>query len=295
MTRNMRRLILLACLACAPALASAQTVVVTESNDQDKIINIAECSNSPADRLAFVWSVAAAAPYDLYVSDQANCPAPGSTVNGVTTNAHTATVNTNIQQASYNQGDTASTLLSSVGIQCLGASATLFVCVFTSGTNTNPIATGSVPLDLVSPAAPVLVSVSGGDGSLTAVWTLGTGSADAGTTGSANNFTVTATPADGSPGQRSTTFTGAGTTSGRVTGLINGVLYNVTVTALTIGSNPSPPSNELPGTPVVVNDFWRLYQNAGGREQGGCGTGAAGLAALLALAPLLWRKRRSRS
>jgi Synergist-CTERM protein sorting domain-containing protein len=291
-----RRLTLLACLACAPALAMAQTITVTESNDQDKIVNIAECQNQPPDRLAFVWTpTTTSTAYDLYVSDQASCPPPGQTVNGVSTNAHTGSVATGILQTSLNQGDTAATLLNLAQISCLSSSSSLFVCVFATGTTTNAVATGTVQLDLVTPPAPTLNSVSPGDGSLNASWTVGSGSADAGTSGSANSFRVHYVPTDGSAPDRYATFTGAGTTSGRVTGLTNGVEYTVTVTALTIGSNESPRSNSLAGTPIPIEDFWRLYHDVnGGRDQGGCATGAAGLAALAALAPLVLRRRRSR-
>lgn len=291
-----RRLILLACLACAPALASAQTITVSESNDRDGIINSGECTNSPVDQLSFQWSVTSGATaFDLYVSDQASCPANGSTVNGVATNAHTGAVATNITQSSWNGGDTAATILSKAQIPCSSSSSALFVCVFQAGTQTSPLATASVQLDLVAPAAPANVSVSPGDSSLNVSWQLGSGSADAGASGSANSFRVYYVPADGSSGERYSTFTGGATTSGRVTGLTNGVTYNVTVTALTIGSNESARSSPpVPGTPVVINDFWRLYKNEGGQEQGGCATGAAGLAALAALAPLAWRRRRSR-
>ena len=299
-----RRLAVLACLAGVPALASAQTIIVTESTDRDSIINIAECSNQPPDRLAFTWTpTTTAAAYDLYASDQAGCPGT-STSSGGTTNAHTRTIATSIAQTSRNEGDTAATVLSLASISCQSSSTSLFICVFAAGTNINsgtivtPLASASVQLDLVAPPPPTLTGVTPGDGSLTVSWQVGLGSADGGTLGSANSFRVYYAPADGSSGEKFSTFTGAGTTSGRVTGLTDGVVYDVTVTALTIGSNESARSNQLSGTettPIQVQDFWRLYQNSGGREQGGCATGAAGLAALAALTPLVLRKRRSRS
>jgi Synergist-CTERM protein sorting domain-containing protein len=291
----MRRLTVLACLACAPALAAAQTIVVTESNDRDNIINSGECNNNPVDTLAFAWNVASTATtFDLYVSNQAGCPAPGTVVNGVTTNAQTHNVHSGIINQSYNGGETASSLLNAVGIQCSSSSATMFVCVFPNGQTANPVATGSVQLDLVAPAAPVIVAVTGGDSSLNVTWQSGVGSADAGTAGAANSYRVYYVPADGSSGEKYSTFTGQSTTSGRITGLQNGTQYVVQVSALTIGGNESTRSAMATGTPVIVQDFWRLYQNDGGREGGGCATGAAGLAALVALAPLAFRRRRSR-
>lgn len=292
-----RRFAVLAVLACAPALASAQ-ITVTESNDQDGVINIGECSNQPPDRLAFQWTPSTAATsYDLYVSDTSGCPQKGSTVNGVTSTANTNSIQTGIGQTSLNEGDTAATVLSKAAVACSSATTSLFLCVFATGSNastTTPLATGTLQLDLVAPAAPNLLGVSPGDGSLKVSWSVGAGSADAGTSGSANSYRVYYAPADGSAAEKFAAFSGSGTTSGRVTGLTNGVTYDVTVTALTIGSNESARSSALTGTPIPVEDFWRLYQNAGGREQGGCATGAAGLAALVALAPLVLRRKRRR-
>ena len=153
----LRRLAVLACLAAAPGIASAQTIIVTESNDTDGIINSGECANSPVDQLAFAWTPSTpAAAYDLYASDTANCPAPGQTVNGVTNNAHTQSFATNVQRTAWNNGDTATKLLNLATISCSSTSAALFICVFATGTNTLPIATASVRLDLASAPAPVL-------------------------------------------------------------------------------------------------------------------------------------------
>lgn len=287
-----RRLAVLAWVACAPALAAAQ-LSVTESNDTDGYINIGECSNAPVDTLAFQWTTSSGGPFDLYVSDTAGCPQK-TTVNGVTSTANTALVQGGITTTSRNVGDTAAVLLGKVSIACLSTSTSLFACVFPTGNTTTPLVQTSISLDLVKAPPPIIQDVSSGDSSLRVSWTVGSGTADAGTQGSANSFRVYYAPADGSAAERYSTFTGPGTTSGRVSGLTNGVVYNVRMTALTIGGNESDFSATSTGSPTPVNDFWRLYQNDGGKEQGGCATGAAGLAALAALAPLAWRKRRSR-
>ncbi|HEX7622993.1 MAG TPA: hypothetical protein VF400_05435, partial [Anaeromyxobacteraceae bacterium] len=181
----LRRLAVLACLAAVPALAQAQTITISESNDTDAVINAGECNNSPVDTLSFSWTVTtSAAAYDLYVSDTASCPIPSANAN---TNAHTKSFATNVGQTSWNNGDTASKLLNLVTIQCSSSSSSLFVCVFPAGTNTTPVATASIALDLASAPAPVLDSVSEGDTALHARWHLGSGSADGGTSGSANS------------------------------------------------------------------------------------------------------------
>ena len=57
--------------------------------------------------------------------------------------------------------------------------------------------------------------------------------------------------------------------------------------------NVSEPSFVTTGMPELANDFWNAYRAAGGQEQGGCGYGVAGPIALLALAGLLFLRRRS--
>jgi Synergist-CTERM protein sorting domain-containing protein len=291
----LRRLAVLASLAAAPALAAAQTVIVTESNDTDAIINAGECVNNPVDQLAFAWTPSVqSTSYDLYASDTANCPAEGTTTNGVTNNAHTRSFATGINRTSLNQGDTASKLLNLAQIQCNSSSSALFICVFPNNNNTTPVATASVTLDLAFAPAPVLNPVSPGDSSLQVSWQLGAGTADGGQSGSADRFDVYYAPtSDLASEKRGGTATN-GRRDFRLGNLTNGVEYRVRVKALTIGGNQSDFSNEQIGTPHVVDDFWRLYQNAGGQERGGCATGAAGLTALVALTPLILRRRKRR-
>ena len=296
----LRRLAVLACLAAAPALAAAQTITVAESNNQDQIINIAECNNTAQDTISFQWTVATGTIntlYDLYVSNTSGCP-PQSANNNST--AVTTIIQPGIPgtatTGSFSGGQTASTLLQNAGIAtCTSASTAIFFCVFTPGaqpSGTAALATGNLKVDLLTPPAPRITSISPGDGALNVSWQNGAGSADAGTTGAATNYNIFVVPVDNSlPEKLSLNVTG-GQTNGRIGDLINDKEYSVRVSALTAGGNESPRSDPATGTPVVILDFWRLYQQDGGREQGGCATGAAGLTALLALAPLLWRRRR---
>lgn len=288
-----RRLAVLAWVACAPALAAAQGITVSESTGSGTVyITSAECQ-SGTDILSFQWSVSSTSgAFNLYASDTQGCPTTAPA--GQTITFHTAVIAPNVT-TTFVTNITAGTVLNAAQIGCTTATQAVFVCVFDASSTASPLASVSIPLDLVPPAAPQAVSISAGDSSLNVTWQLGTATADAGTPGSAYSFRVYYQPSDGSSPVKYSSFSGAGTTSGRVSGLTNGVPYTLYVTALTIGGNESGPSNTLTGSPIVVNDFWRLYEGAGGKEQGGCATGAAGLAALAALAPLAWRKRRSRS
>ena len=68
----------------------------------------------------------------------------------------------------------------------------------------------------------------------------------------------------------------------------------MTVSALSAAGNPSAESNALLGTPIPADDFWDRYSAAGGQEEGGCATGAAGPLALLGLAAAFARRRAGR-
>ena len=78
----------------------------------------------------------------------------------------------------------------------------------------------------------------------------------------------------------------------RVGGLTNFATYTVLMTAFSSGDNESDPSGSAAGTPKPFESFWNAYQNANGREQGGCG-GGGGALSLLALLPLALRRRRT--
>jgi MYXO-CTERM domain-containing protein len=78
-----------------------------------------------------------------------------------------------------------------------------------------------------------------------------------------------------------------------ISGLENGVRYRVEVIAFSVGGNPSEPSEPREASPAPINDFWETYGLAGGREQGGCGTGGTGPLALVAVGLLALLRRRA--
>lgn len=296
----LRRLAVLVCLSAAPALAGAQTLTINEGSNQDGYINIAECNNTKQDTLSFQWTVSSTTTnvFDLFVSNTSGCPTATSTTNLNAISSFVATVTGTATTGSLAGQQTASQLLSSVQIPCSSSTSALWFCVFATGTQnttTGALVTNNIKLDLLTPTAPTITSVTPGDGALNVSWSnAGSGGADAGTPGAATRYTISVVPADAAPKEVTD-----GRTDGRIEGLTIGTQYSVTVTALTVGGNPSLPSEAATGTtapfntvPVAILDFWRLYQQDRGREQGGCATGAAGLTALLALAPLLWRRRR---
>jgi hypothetical protein len=292
------RLAALAALLLAPSLVAAQatagngTVTVTENTDQDKVISVAECLNQKQDNLQVSWTFnsGGAGPFTLLASDQTACPQTSS--NGTTVTATTVTMTSGVTTTNFADTQTVATRISSVfGANCPTTATTLFVCVIDTSTNT--IITGSILLDLAAPPAPVANTPTPGDGALNVSWSQGSGSVDGGT-GAAASFRVYCDvhPQTTPIGKKCADVGGQGTTSTRIEHLTNGTEYDVEVTAVTQGGNESGRSNLVSGTPEAINDFWRLYRQDGGRDQGGCALGAGGLVALLALVPLALRRRR---
>jgi hypothetical protein len=169
---------------------------------------------------------------------------------------------------------------------------TIYVCVhffpYTSGTTpaAEPTgsATGSLILSTARPSAPISLALRVGDTRLYASWTQGAGGA------TAQKYEAVATPLaevglpDGQrPGERRTTTTDTKATLDR---LVNGTEYQVVVYALSVSGTRSDASVAATGTPRPVKDFWEIYKDGAGAEQGGCG-GPGGPLALLGVAAAL--------
>jgi hypothetical protein len=304
------RAALLVCLL--PTFVSAQSagaINITESSDtsngglNDRVVNIAECKGHndqtgatlAADTLTLAWALTAVPVsttfYKVYATTQA-CPTPSSTpASGIVelTNGFQAT--NGAQTGTWPLAgsiDIRVDVLVPLGLGACAATSNVNLCVtvYDSGQVTvqDVKAAAVLVVDHDVPAAPIDVSVSPGDSALNVSWAAG-----AGGTAAASSFTATATAA-GSSG--SCSQTGGGSTSCRIGGLVNGEVYSVVVVAYSDSENPSVESAAATGSPQPVDDFWRHYRAAGGREPGGCAGGAAGAPALLALLALARRRRR---
>ncbi len=304
-----QRLAAVAALLLAPSMALAQatpaagSVTIVESADSTEnppYINIAEC-DATADTLTYYWQVSSflGGTYDLYIADQPattdSCPAQTSS----TLTVHSAPIVTGLSAtaATQNYKDTATISqrlkqLTDAGaaLSCTGTATQFYLCVkYTPGSGTTTVgATGTPKIDLGTPPVPANVSLGAGDTVLHVSWAAGSGG-----TGTTDGYRVKWGPHNGTL-DGSHDLTGSGTTGFDIDGLQNGTEYDVQVLALSPGKNPSAATDIASGTPVIVNDFWRLYRNDGGREQGGCAAGAGGLLALLALVPLALRRHRRR-
>lgn len=193
--------------------------------------------------------------------------------------------------------------------------APVYVCVhfypYASGTTTpqstpTAWAVGQMTLSLTTPGAVHLDGLLPGNGALSASWT------DANSPAAAKYKVVALSLADPTlaltPGAfvSPAAFTGfnaqdptphdsgfvTGTGPYAVRGLVNGLTYGVAVVAYTDAETASEPSNVLTGMPQLTSGFWETYKADGGRETGGCSSGAAGPVGLLVLAGALSLARR---
>ncbi|MDQ1444150.1 MAG: hypothetical protein QOI20_614 [Acidimicrobiaceae bacterium] len=97
------------------------------------------------------------------------------------------------------------------------------------------------------PGAPTITSMTPGDQELTVTWNPPADTGGSPITG----FTVTATPQGGGAAVDATPAPGASATSATITGLTNGVTYDVTVKAVN-ANGPGPASAAVPGTPSAT-------------------------------------------
>ncbi|BDG08880.1 fibronectin type III domain-containing protein [Anaeromyxobacter paludicola] len=282
---------LAALLLLLPSVAlGAVTISVSESADSDGYVNIAECQGS-TDNLTAAWSgvTSTSTNLSLYVSDTSGCIDTGSSSTTVRGTAIDASASAS--GPSTNPVTTASNAASLAGLGGCNTYQPIYFCLFDGApSSTTLVAQGSIQLDGLRPAAPDIQSVTPGNAALTVYWTAGTGS-DGGTTGAAKSYEAHAVNASNTSEDHSQTVTSG--TSVRIGGLQNDVTYNVYVYALSAGGNYSAASAAVQGSPIPVDDFWTSYKNAGGRDSGGCSSGAAGAVALL-LSPLLLLARKRR-
>lgn len=320
------RAALLFCLLPSVALGqSAGSLTVAETSDTDNggqndgKINIAECSGTSQDgttltptALNFTWTLdATPAPvskYKLYATYD-SCPTGTSSP---PTNSYFLTPDSGEDTGGAVGGRWPTTgnlffitdirtplnALGGTQIDCAPSTTVtnvhLCVSVLEGGAEVNVHAGGTLVVDTRLPATPAITSVEPGDSALTVHWSAGAGGP------TVTYYTVTATPV--APDANHLNCNAGGAPNGhnvsgpgpyRLDGLTNDACYDVRVSATSEVLNAGDASDPVPGTPRLVDDFWRRYAAANGREQGGCG-GGAGALALLALAPLAPRLRRRR-
>lgn len=327
----MRRALLLAALAL-PALASAQAegVVVNGTSQSsaeivadDEYINIEECvgaANTGIGPIELFWRVKLASgtlnggAFKIYATNDAGKPGTTEprycqtqdnlTASPVVYAAQiggdvTATVGQPTKNADFSTREIVLAATEGASFTCdeTLADQTITICAHYhpatggGGVASDPAgwAVGQLTLSLRRPPPPPAtgMSVRGGEGALEVRWAAAPspGSQQATATG----YRVIVRLASGGP---AVTFEDVTGTSARIEGLVNGTEYEVSVFSLSAARNVSATGVAMNGTPVPTADFWEFYRSSGGVEQGGCGAGAAGPLALLALAGLLAALRR---
>ncbi len=192
---------------------------------------------------------------------------------------------------------TARKLFDFVAADCGGSAGidtAVYLCVkiFTPSTGVIAASTAvgsvAIQLDSAPPATPTEVTTSALDSGLNIGWSMPTDLLGAA------RYAVRVIAPDGT--DKGATISGSATRAASIDGLENGQAYTVSVVAYDSSgttsdrANVSAPSVSVVGTPQPVQDFFERYRQAGGKESGGCSTGAVSLIALLGLAAL--RRRR---
>jgi hypothetical protein len=289
-------------LLLVPSLALAQTagqatLLITDRTAFDTTqINRAECASTATSvTVSYLPSMIGTftANSDIY-RFFASTSACSSTVpsSGSFALDQTATANTSVQTVDVSGNAIAAAL----GLSCTQATdTTYYLCIYLTKSDATTVVgtafSGALTFQLAVPPPPAITGVAPGNGALEVTVAQGavtsTEKADTGIT-----FQAVAS----ATGQATVTAPSSPTTNTtiRVDGLVDNVTYTVVAYAYSTAGNKSAASASATGTPLPFESFWWAYQNAGGREQGGCGGGAGALAPL-ALLPLALRLRRRRS
>ncbi len=301
---------LVAAVLAAPALAAAQTVPSGSilfskgPSGEDLVhgpwIDLAECADASA-TVNLSWSTAlppgASWPglvtFQIYASNRPHAPPSCTTA----ANAGDGTVAGPVGAPMTTTGQTqtlvplsTATFVQTAGLTCdVAADFPIYVCVQAFDTSNSIVgyALGMLTLSTSAPAAPADVGWSARPGGLGVAWSAPSGSPVA------YDFRVVA-EAD-PPDARDAAaheLTDVVALSSELIGLVPGVQYRVQVYARSRAGNESLPAETL-GTPAALPtpDFWEGFSSVGC----GCGQGAGGPSALLAvLATLAARRGRRR-
>lgn len=294
-------------VAYAPKASAQVTFPVVLLDTKYSSLSKLDCLASPQETInfAFTWSVTLLAGEDeeVFASRSSSCSdtTTGTPPDALILRARKARTLTTGKFPQDNSSETldARLLFDFIAPDCggpAGVDTTIYLCVniFVPQSLTVLAVTnhGSVPihLDSVPPATPTGVTADALDSGLSIAWTMPTDLA-----GTARYFVHVVGP-DGV--DKGTGVAGSAATSTKISGLVNGTPYTVTVNSIDASgtkqdnANPSLPSAPVTGTPAAVNGFYELYRADGGTDQGGCTSAPASLVALLAAAGLLMRRRR---
>ncbi len=233
---------------------------------------------------AFTWSLdnepSSSQRVDVYVSEASTCTYDTRLADVEVYDPAQATATTTVRASQVVPG-------------CDAVDATRYVCLRLSGGMVEVTASLEVVVDTVRPSAPQVDRIEAGDSLVRVEWSY-PGEAPADLFGHRIRYRIAGSMDEPSEGP---TLTPASLRSGTLTGLENGVTYEVWVVAVDdVGNVSSDPASGVLATPAPTRDFWEYYKSKGGQATG-CqsGGGDAGWLALFgALALLLPAARRRR-
>jgi hypothetical protein len=310
----MSRTLTLVTLLAVPALASAQQAVpqgqVTFLNGRDfpMYVNASECGSGATVTIQWnvtllggVTSIPTGTTYQLYSSDVD--PSTNTGGNTCFKTPATGTMTVNAGQITDQQGNNPiitqtavinlTDFITKAAKSCADNGTTVWICVeATAGGTKVGFAEMAVTISTTQPPPPTITSITAGDQALNVSWDAG--SVTSTFSGDTYAYRLTATAIQGTDTGSPRTSSRYTATSARFAGLVNDVVYSVTAEALSKADNASDPSNAVTGMPQHVLDFWDVYKNAGGRDDGGCAGGPAGPLALALVAVMLALGRRFR-
>jgi MYXO-CTERM domain-containing protein len=302
----LRRATLLLCLLPGAALAQTgttgtTTVAVTTQTLSD-LANRADCASST---VTSTWTISSTITPVVTNGDKwrlaAVTQSTGCSTNGGTTSAPTGILDVTATGATQVvTGVLVGAMATAAGVtSCTQANdVTVSLCVYylPAGSTANwQLASSDInfKFQLAVPPAPVINGATPGDSQLGVNVAAGTPTTDA-TATTGVTYTVTCTPSTGG-----TASTGGPGNAGTIVcgGLTNSVAYTVTATGQSQAGNVGAPSAvfgpNASTTPLPFLNFWEIYKDQGGVEQGGCSTGGAGaLGPALALLGFLAVRRR---
>jgi len=278
MRSRLRPTLLLLLATSLPLRARAATLTLG-----DALVSRAQCLARATEELTLEWDLGSTdgSAIELLGSDASGCSETDATTEvlvdglGISRTSYPAT-----GEAAITIAEVLSAAGASAGT-CDGGDFRVYVCVRLVDDAGDVVATASAALkfELERPPPPVDVATTFGENALYVSWTAGTATAEA----PADAETYRAFASAGGTVVQSDDTTG---TTVRLGGLENGTTYDVWVIAYSASGTASEPSELVAGTPSPTDDFWQVYEKAGGLEQGGCsqpGGGGLlpGMAALL--------------
>ena len=274
-------LLLLFGLAPAPLLAQEATRFVKLDWVEGVTPQIAIADCEPDTGHALTWALdtdpSSAQKVDVYVSESEACTYETRVADVETYDPALSTATTTVRASMLVPG-------------CDPVDSTRYVCLRLTGGAANDTTSLEATVDTVRPETPEVSEAVAGDALVRVTFDYpGDPPADLASHRIRYRLAGSMDPPIEGP-----TLSPASLRTGTLTGLQNGVTYEVWVVAIDDAGNPSldPPSGVL-ATPAPTRDFWEYYKSKGGRAQG-CqtGTGMGGPVALVLLFGLVLRRRR---